>query len=258
MLLNRRYFGEKLFDRLVIAGITGLWLITDNQIKNNVKTQIVCENETNYLKLESKFTASNCGSLDLGNYCIEIVNSNINIYNSSLISNLGIFDYSNNKNWKEIHGGLEYKFKILDEIKSEIKLDIVLKVFTKSNYKILSRKDIGNFFFTNKPIKLINLSNNHIALDIIDISNPLIYPYKDGKISNSKGIHAFPLYKPLYEYLISEKDITIEKLSTRFPLEIFKKLNTKGTYKIILPETSIGNEIIIFQKKYKKMELNVE
>ena len=58
--------------------------------------------------------------------------------------------------------------------------------------------------------------------------------------------------------MISEKDITIEKLSTRFPLEIFKKLNTKGTYKIILPETSIGNEIIIFQKKYKKMELNVE
>ena len=30
--LNRRYFEEKLFDRLVIAVITGLWQKTDNQI----------------------------------------------------------------------------------------------------------------------------------------------------------------------------------------------------------------------------------
>lgn len=30
--LNRRYFGERIFDRLVIANITGLWLIADIQI----------------------------------------------------------------------------------------------------------------------------------------------------------------------------------------------------------------------------------
>ena len=32
--LNRRYFGERIFDRLVIANITGWWLITDIQTYN--------------------------------------------------------------------------------------------------------------------------------------------------------------------------------------------------------------------------------
>jgi hypothetical protein len=33
--LNRRYFGEKLFDRVIIASITGLLLITDIQKQIN-------------------------------------------------------------------------------------------------------------------------------------------------------------------------------------------------------------------------------
>ena len=32
--LNRRYFGEKIFDRLIIANITELCVITDIQIIN--------------------------------------------------------------------------------------------------------------------------------------------------------------------------------------------------------------------------------
>ena len=31
--LNRRYFGDRIFDRLVIANITGLWIIADIQKK---------------------------------------------------------------------------------------------------------------------------------------------------------------------------------------------------------------------------------
>lgn len=38
--LNRRYFEDNLFDRLVIANIIGLWVITDNQIKNKYNQKI--------------------------------------------------------------------------------------------------------------------------------------------------------------------------------------------------------------------------
>ena len=31
--LNWRYFGERIFDRLIVANVTGLWVITDMQIK---------------------------------------------------------------------------------------------------------------------------------------------------------------------------------------------------------------------------------
>ena len=58
--LNRRYFEEKLFDRLVIAGITGLWQKTDNQkaiAEYQKNKRIVLENikiaiESNSLKAD--------------------------------------------------------------------------------------------------------------------------------------------------------------------------------------------------------------
>lgn len=221
-----------------------------NQIKHNLKIETL----ENKLYLVSEFNASNTSSIDLNNYSIEIEKSNFEIEKASSFNNLGIFDYSSNKSMKQVTTELKYEFTSKEKIKGKIKLDINIRAFKKCDYKIITNKDISTEIL---GIKIINISKNHIAIE--NSNNDFEFlPYKNEKIAKVKSTMKFSVYKPIYEYLKSNQKITIEDLKKEFPIERLKKLNTKGTYEIIVFNDNSLDEILILKKEYNELKVTLE
>jgi len=228
------------------------------QIKNNIEVEVTDEKNNSNLNITSNFSASNSGSLNLRNYPIDIKNSNVEIDKHSSINSQGIFDYSMNESIKEISGEINYKAKLLEKPK-KLKLELVLNAFKKSDYKVLSKKDMNkkkNLNGTN--FTLINLEKTFFALKIGDKSNVEIYPYQNGKIADFKGITSFSIWKPLYKYLVNTDDVTVEKISNKFSIDYLKKMNLKDAYVLFIPGNILDSEIIILKKEFQKSELSIE
>lgn len=228
-----------------------------SNILNDIKENLKIETTENKLILTSKFSASNTSSIDLNNYLIEIENSNIKIGKTPSLNTSGIFDYSNNKSMGKIISELKYEFALEEKIEENIKLDIKIRAFEKCDYKIVSKKDVLKELKTFGGIKIINLSKNHIVLD--NSNNDYKYlPYKNEKIANVKNTMEFDIYKPIYEYLNSNEKVVIEDLKKEFPIERLKKINTKGTYQVVIFNDNSLDEILILKKEYKELKTTIE
>jgi len=221
-----------------------------NQIKQNLEIEIT-ESKINLI---TRFNASNTSSINLNNYLIEIEKSNFEIEKTPSVNNLGIFDYSSNKSMKQVMNELKYEFASKEKIKGKIKLDINIKAFKKCEYKVITDKDISTELL---GIKIINISKNHIAIE--NSNNDFEFlPYKDEKVAKVKNTMKFSIYKPIYDYLKSNKKATIKDLKKEFPIERLKKLKTKGTYEIIIFNDNSLNEVLILKKEYKELKMTLE
>lgn len=220
-----------------------------NQIKNNLEIEIT----ESKLNLITKFNASNISSINLNNYLIEIEKSNFEIKKKSSVNSIGIFDYSSNKSIKQVTSELKYEFTLKEKISKKIKLDINIKAFKKCDYKIITSKDISTELL---GIKIININKNHIAVENSNDDFEFL-PYKNEKVAKVSTMK-LSIYKPIYEYLKSNQKTTIENLKKEFPIERLKKLNTKGTYEIIIFNGNSLNEILILKKEYKELKTVLE
>lgn len=220
-----------------------------NQIKNNLEIEIT----KNKLNLITKFNASNISSINLNNYLIEIEKSNFEIKKKPSVNSLGIFDYSSNKSIKQVTSELKYEFTLKEKINKKIKLDINIRAFKKCDYKIITNKDISTELL---GIKIININKNHIAVENSNSDFEFI-PCKKEKIAKVSTMK-LNIYKPIYEYLKSNQKTTVENLKKEFPIERLKKLNTKGTYEIIIFNVNSLNEILILKKEYKELKTTLE
>lgn len=220
-----------------------------NEINKNIKVEIL----ENKLSLTTKFNASNTSSINLNNYLIEIENSNFKIDKISNINSKGIFDYSNNPLMKEITSELKYEFTLKEKIEGNLKLDLRIKAFKDSNYRIITKKDIQKELL---GLKIINISKNHIAFEHSNNDFEFL-PYKNKKVPHVKSKMELEVYKPIYEYLKSNDKVDIEDLKIKFPIERLKKLNSKGTYKVIIFNNNSLDEVIILKKKYKELKKNM-
>ena len=106
--------------------------------------------------------------------------------------------------------------------------------------------------------KLISLVSNHIAIDSKKQEEIVFYGYDKEKIAELGGVFSFSVFKPIYDYLISTDNVTLEMLSNDFPLNSLKKLNTKGTYQILIPNVIIENQIILHKKDFKTLKASIE
>lgn len=230
-----------------------------NSIKTNLKIKQTIENNEKFLNLSSIFVASNIGELDLNDYQIKILKSNIKIDESNSTNTMGKFDYSDLKSSKTIESEINYNFKLNDELTSKIKLDLLLKAFTHFNYSIVSKKDINSeFTLGTEKYKLIDIKKNHLALEASNIDDINIYTYKNGMVSKSNERQIFPIYKSLYEYFALNKSLNLEKLKKDYPLEKLQNLNKFGTYFIIISTNTIDDEVLISNKEYKTLTTQIE
>ena len=225
-----------------------------DKIVNEIKENLKIETLENKLILTSKFSASNTSPINLNNYLVEIENSNFKINKTSSINSKGIFDYSNNPSMKEITSELKYEFTLEEKIEGNLKLELKIKAFKNCNYRVVTKKDIEKELL---GLKLINISKNHIAVEHSNNDFEFL-PYKNKKVANVKSKMEFGIYKPIYEYLKSNKKIDIEDLKNKFPIERLKKLNSKGTYKVIIFNDNSLDEILILKKEYKELNMKTE
>lgn len=241
------------FKNLLINKRTNELINILNEINENLKIETT-ENE---LILTSKFSASNSSSIDLNNYLIQIENSNIKIEKTPSFNTIGVFDYSSDKSMKKIISDLNYKFALEEKIEGNLKLDLRIRAFEKCDYKIVSKKDILKELKSLGNIKIINLSRNHIVLD--NSNNDIkLFPYKNEKIANVKSTMKFSIYKPIYEYLNSNKKVVLEDLRKEFPIERLKKINTKGTYQVVIFNENSLEDVLILKKEYKELKTTIE
>jgi hypothetical protein len=230
-----------------------------NDINKNLELKSIIENDEKFLNLTSHYEASNIGEIDLNDYQIQILQSNIQIDKTNSINSLGKFDYSDNKTSKTIESEISYKIKPKDELTSKIKLDLLIKAFTHFNYVIVSKNNINkDFVLGTDEYKLIDLKNNYIALEASNIVDINIYTYKNEMVSKTTDRLSFPIYKSLYEYFTSNNDVNLEKLKKNFPLEKLQSLNKFGTYSIIISNNTIDNEVLISKKEFKTLKTQIE
>lgn len=228
-------------------------------MKNNLDIKIISENDKTKAELTTEFKATNKGPLDLSNYPIEVLKSSIDLNNDKTLNTLSVFDYSQNEDINEITGSLNYKIELKESKNKKFKLDLILKAFNESDYKILSKEDIQNGVnFNDSYSKLINITENHIAFDQEKSDDILLYLYKNEKISSIGSFFSYPMFKPIYDYLLSKDKVTKEMLFRDFPIKTLKKINTEGTYHIVIPDVIIGNQIIIYKKKFKKLKTSIK
>ncbi|WP_134355633.1 hypothetical protein [Flavobacterium psychrophilum] len=193
-----------------------------NEINKNLDLKSIIENEEKLLNVTSHFKASNIGEIDIDDYQLQLLQSNIQIDTSKSIGLKGKFDYSANKSINTIESQISYKIKPKEELISKIKLELLIKAFTHFEYVILSRENINkDFVLGANQFKLINLINNHIALEASNLDDTNFYAYKKEMVSKTTDKMSFPIYKSLYDYFKSNEDVNLENLKKNFPLEMF-------------------------------------
>lgn len=225
-----------------------------DKIVNEIKENLKIETLENKLILTTKFSASNASPINLNNYLVVIENSNFKIDKTSSINSKGIFDYSNNPSMKEITSELKHEFTLEEKIEGNLKLELKIKAFKNCNHRVVTKKDIEKELL---GLKLINIGENHIVVEHSNNDFEFL-PYKNKKVANVKSKMEFGIYKPIYEYLKSNKKIDIEDLKNKFPIERLKKLNFKGTYKVIIFNDNSLDEILILKKEYKELNMKIE
>lgn len=231
-----------------------------NCMKNNLKIEQSIDKGEKFLNLTTFIVSKNNGIIDLNDYQIEILKSNIKINRSNSFNSLGKFDYSALKTSKTIESELDYKFKLEDKCNSKIEIEILLKAYTNFAYKIISKNDINKEFIIGlEKYKLIAFKKNYIALETLNSKNIEIYPYQKGMIADAKSTMIFPIYKSIFKYIISTITIDIEQLKKDFPIEKLRELNKFGVYSIIkMPENTIDEEVLITKKEFRTLNISKE
>lgn len=230
-----------------------------NEINKNLDLKSIIENEEKLLNVTSHFKASNIGEIDIDDYQLQLLQSNIQIDKSKSIGLKGKFDYSANKSINTIESQISYKIKPKEELTSKIKLELLIKAFTHFEYVILSKNNINkDFVLGANQFKLIDLKNNYIALEASNLDDTDFYAYKKEMVSKTTDKMSFPIYKSLYDYFKSNEDVNLENLKKNFPLEKLQSLNQFGTYSIIIINNIIDNEVLITKKQFKTLETKIE
>lgn len=230
-----------------------------NEINKNLDLKSIIENDEKLLNVTSHFKASNIGAIDIDDYQLQVLQSNIQIDKSKSIGLKGKFDYSANKSINTIESKISYEIKPKEELTSKIKLELLIKAFTHFEYVILSKNNINtNFVLGANQFKLIDLKNNYIALEASNLDDTDVYAYKKEKVSKTREKMSFPIYKSLYDYFKSNQDVNLENLKKNFPLQKLQSLNQFGTYSIITINNSIDSEVLITKKQFKTLETKIE